>query len=122
MEGMRDLLRSSLGSALRELEPVDRLAAAWPVAAGALLAEHGHIASYSEGVLTIAVEDTAWLHQLLSMRQQLTAELARIAKVPVSAIHFESAAARARAAARALFEEKRPVTRRPARPRAGDRR
>ncbi len=122
MEGMRDLLRSSLGRALRELEPIDRLAAAWPVAAGALLAEHGRIASYNEGVLTIEVEQNAWLNQLLSMRQQLTAELVRIARVPITAIHFESAAARARAAARSLFEEKRPVTRRPARPRAGDRR
>ena len=121
MRGMRELLRSSLGRALRELEPADRLAAAWPVAAGASLASHGSIASFADGLLTITVEDDAWLDQMLSLREQLARELGRIANVPVRAIHFEGAGSRARAAGPTATPERRSMIRKPARPRRGDR-
>jgi hypothetical protein len=44
---------------------------------------------YSDGVVRVAVEDGAWLRQLMSMRGQLAGEMARIAGVRVSEIHFE---------------------------------
>ena len=67
----------------------DRLAAAWPVAAGKAMASHGLMAGYADGVVRIEVEDGAWLRQMMSMRRQLTADLARIAGVQVREIHFE---------------------------------
>ena len=89
LEGMRDLLRGSLGRSLEGLREEDRLAAAWPVACGKALAERGVIVGYTDGVVRVQVEDGAWLQQLMSMRGQLAGEMARIAGVRVSEIHFE---------------------------------
>ena len=89
MEGMRELLRGSLGKSLGGLTPLDRLAAAWPVACGRAMAEHGVVTAYAEGAVTIEVVDASWRRQLLSMREQLTGELRRIAGVELRAIHFE---------------------------------
>jgi hypothetical protein len=89
LEGMRDLLKGSLGRSLEGLREEDRLAAAWPVACGKALAERGVIVGYTDGVVRVQVEDGVWLQQLMSMRRQLAGEMARIAGVRVSEIHFE---------------------------------
>lgn len=89
LEGMRDLLKGSLGRSLEGLREEDRLAAAWPVACGKVLAGRGKVVGYADGVVRVQVEDGAWLQQLMSMRGQLAAEMARIAGVRVSEIHFE---------------------------------
>ena len=89
MEGIRDLLKRSLGQSLNSLRDEDKLAAAWPVACGKTMAERGTVVGYDDGVLRVQVEDRAWLHQLMSMRGQLAREMARIAGVVVSEIHFE---------------------------------
>ena len=89
MEGMRDLLRGALGRSLSGLREVDRLAAAWPVACGNAWPRRGTVAGYEDGVVLIEVEDAAWLRQLMSMRGQLAGEMARIAGVRVTEIHFE---------------------------------
>jgi predicted nucleic acid-binding Zn ribbon protein len=89
MEGIRDLLKRSLGQSLNSLRDEDKLAAAWPVACGKTMAERGTVVGYDDGVLRVQVEDRAWLHQLMSMRGQLAREMARIAGVMVSEIHFE---------------------------------
>jgi Dna[CI] antecedent, DciA len=90
MEGMRDLLKGALAQSLAGLSEVDRLAAAWTVACGRAMAEHGTVVGYAEDVVRIEVVDAAWLRQLMSMRGQLAREMARIAGVKVSEIHFES--------------------------------
>jgi predicted nucleic acid-binding Zn ribbon protein len=89
MEGIRDLLKGSLGQSLNSLRDEDRLAAAWPVACGKTMAERGTVVGYDDGVLRVQVENRAWLHQLRSMRGQLAGDMARIAGVMVSEIHFE---------------------------------
>jgi hypothetical protein len=90
MEGMRDLVKGSLGRSLAGLSDEDRLAAAWPVACGKTMAERGTVMGYAEGVVRVEVADVAWLRQLVSMRGQLAREMARIAGVKVTEIHFES--------------------------------
>jgi Dna[CI] antecedent, DciA len=89
MEGMRELLKGVLGRSLEALREEDRLAAAWPVASGTGMAGHGTVVAYAHGVVRIEVEDASWLRQLMAMRGQLAGELARIAKVKVTEIHFE---------------------------------
>jgi predicted nucleic acid-binding Zn ribbon protein len=89
LEPMRELLKESLQRSLGGLRDEDRLAAAWPVACGKALAERGAVVGYVDGVVRIEVEGGAWLRQLMSMHGQLVAELARIAGVKVSEIHFE---------------------------------
>jgi hypothetical protein len=89
MEGIRDLLKGSLGQSLNSLRDEDRLAAAWPVACGKTMAERGTVVGYDDGVLRVQVENRAWLHQLRSMRGQLAGDMARIAGVMISEIHFE---------------------------------
>ena len=89
MERMRDVLKQNLGRSLEKLSPADRLEAAWPVACGRALATRGQIVGYEDGVVVVEVNDPGWLAQMNSMRPMLERELARIAAVRVSAIHFQ---------------------------------
>jgi hypothetical protein len=94
MQNMRDMLRGSLGRSLRPLPALDRLAAAWPVACGSALAGHGEVAGYEDGIVHIVVSSEEWMQPLGQMRLILTSDLARIAGVPVTAIHFQKAGIR----------------------------
>src|ERR1022692_2529956 len=89
MEAMREVLRASLGRSLRTMRDEDRLAAAWAVACGRAMAEHGTVVAYEAGVVRVEVADAVWLQQMISLRAVLERELARIAGLPVSAIKFE---------------------------------
>jgi hypothetical protein len=90
MQGMRDLLRESLGRSLCDLSREDRLAAAWPVACGSALASRGELVHLDEqGVLHIHVAGDEWMQPFLSMRTALQNDLSRIASVPLSGIHFQ---------------------------------
>jgi predicted nucleic acid-binding Zn ribbon protein len=89
MEGMRNMLKGALGRSLSALSDEDRLAASWPVASGKAMAERGTVVGYADGIVRVQVEDSAWLQQLMSMRGQLAGEMARIAGVRVTEIHFE---------------------------------
>jgi hypothetical protein len=91
MQGMRDMLRGTLGRSLRPLPPLDRLAAAWPVACGSALAGHGQVSGYEDGIVYVIVSSTEWMQPLSHMKLVLKSDLARIAGVPVTAIHFEKA-------------------------------
>ena len=89
MQGIRDSLRRSLAQSLKSLPDEDKLAAAWPVACGKAMAERAVVTEFHGGVLRVQVEDSSWLQQFMSMREQLAGEMARIAGVRVSEIHFE---------------------------------
>ena len=89
MEGMRDLLKGSLGRSLKAMPPEDRLAAAWPVACGRAMADRGAVVGYVDGEVWVEVQDGAWLRQMMSMQGQLASQMARIAGVKVSKIHFK---------------------------------
>lgn len=92
MQGVRELLRSSLGRSLRALPDEDRIAAAWPVACGPVLAERGEVLELDvDRVLHVRVLDAAWREQFVQMRTMLTEELRRIAGVRLQTIHFEEA-------------------------------
>jgi hypothetical protein len=89
MEAMRDLLRGSLGRSLRDLRDEDRLAAAWTVACGPAMAERGAVVGYDGGLVRVEVVDALWMGQMISLRGELAREMARIAGLPVSGVHFE---------------------------------
>lgn len=90
MQGMRDLLRDSLGRSLRELTELDRLAAAWPVACGSALAARGEIEALDAGrILYVRIAGAEWMQPFRSMRTALQNDLSRIAAVPLSGIHFD---------------------------------
>jgi hypothetical protein len=89
LEGMRVILKNSLGQSLGSLCDEDKLAAAWPVVCGKAIAERGIVVGYDDGILRIQVNDRAWLQQLMSLRGQFAGEIAQIAGVRVSEIHFE---------------------------------
>jgi hypothetical protein len=74
------------------MSPLDRLAAAWPVACGLALARHGIILGYEAGILRVEVADPAWLEQLRGMQAVLESELRRVAEVKLAGIHFVRAA------------------------------
>jgi hypothetical protein len=89
MEAMRDLLRGTLRRSLRGIRDEDRLAAAWTVACGRQMAERGTVVAYEAGTVRVQVADQVWLRQMISLRGVLERDLARIAGLPVAAIHFE---------------------------------
>jgi hypothetical protein len=89
MEAMRDLLRGSLKSSLGSMREEDRLAAAWTVACGRAMAEHGTVVGYAAGVVRVEVAGAVWMRQMISLGGVLEREMARISGVPVAAIHFE---------------------------------
>lgn len=88
MEVMRDVLRNSLGRSLASLSPRDRLATAWPIAAGHAIAERSTVTSLEEGAVTVTVADAGWQAQLGSIGTKLQTDLARISRVPLTAILF----------------------------------
>ena len=86
---MRDLLRSALRTSLGGLEPLDRLAAAWPVAAGHAIAERSAVTRLEGSIAMVEVAGGAmWLGQLRSMTPQLRGDLAKISGVPLTDILF----------------------------------
>jgi len=89
MEAMRDVLRAGMGRSLRALSERDRLEAAWLVACGRMLAGHGDVVGYRDGTVEVEVHGGAWLEHLKSQRHHLETEMARIAQVPVTGIHFQ---------------------------------
>jgi hypothetical protein len=90
MQRVRDVLRGSLARALSSLSDEDRLAAAWPVACGPVLAERAEVMGLdAEGVLHVRVLQPGWRDQFMQMRSALTEDLRRIAGVRLQAIHFE---------------------------------
>jgi hypothetical protein len=89
MEAMRELLRGSMGRSLRTMRDDDRLAAAWAIACGRAMAEHGAVVGYEGGVVRIEVSDQVWMGQMISLRGGLARDMARIAGLPVSGIRFE---------------------------------
>ena len=88
---MRDLLRSSLARSLHTLPEEDRLAAALPVVCGTALAAHCAVNSLDEDrVLHLQVRGREWLGPLLAMREVLQHDLARIAGVALTGLHFSA--------------------------------
>lgn len=87
MESMRDLLRGSLAASLSHLSPLDRLAAAWPIAAGHSIASRSEIVSFEDGVCRVQT-DSAWIAHLQPMAENLRRQLEEVARVKVRALHF----------------------------------
>ncbi len=89
---MRDLLRSCLGKSLVSLGALDRLAMAWPVAAGHAIAERTSVTQLTDGVVTVLVHGNAdWLDQLRRMTPQLRGDLGKVSGVAVTDILFLAA-------------------------------
>ena len=67
----------------------DRLAAAWTVACGRAMAEHGAVVGYEAGVVRVEVADAVWMRQMISLRRRAGARDGAHRGLPVAAIHFE---------------------------------
>lgn len=89
MEGIRDILKGSLGRSLQALDEADRLAAAWPVASGKAMAGRAAVTGYKDGVVRLEAVDVAWMREMMNMKGQLVREMRRIAGVPVTEMHIE---------------------------------
>lgn len=88
MDSFRDVLKTGISRGLGSLQDEDRLAAAWVAVCGRTMAGRGTVVGYSGGVVVVEVSAGAWLEQMKSMRVELASELARIAGVAVTGIHF----------------------------------
>lgn len=89
MEGIRDLLRSTLRKSMSAASAEDRLAAAWPLVCGKAMATHGSVQGYEGEMVQIEVSDDLWLRQMKSVETRLVAGLAQVADVKVRGIHFK---------------------------------
>lgn len=92
MQSMRDLLRDSLRVSLNALSPTDRLAAAWPVAAGHAIAERSAVRDVRGTQAVVDVYDPGWLPTLRAATPQLAGDLARVSGIAVTDILFLAAA------------------------------
>ena len=88
MQRFRDVIRFGSHSGLSALSARDRLAMAWVVVCGRALAGRGSVVGYEQGAVRIEVRETAWLEQMRSMSEHLTRELARVAGMKVTGLHF----------------------------------
>lgn len=88
MERMRDVIKSGLRRELSALSGQDRLSLAWVAVCGPALAGRSSVVGYDDGVVRVQVSEGAWLEEIKSIREYLEAELARIAGVKVSTLHF----------------------------------
>ncbi|HEX5282536.1 MAG TPA: DciA family protein [Bryocella sp.] len=117
MQPMRDVLRGALGRSLRTLSDEDRLAAAWAVACGPVLAARAEVLHLDEDrTLHVRVLHAEWREQFWQMRTMLTDELCRIAGVRLQTIHFEGQSSTRKSAREA------PAARRATNPAAATRR
>ena len=91
MQSLRDILRSSLRESLQALTPLDRLAAAWAVAAGHAVAERSAVVRLQGAQAIVEVRDPAWLPELRANTPRLVADLARIGGVNLTDILFLAA-------------------------------
>ena len=69
-------LASILPGVLRDLRLEDgaagwRAVAEWPALAGERIAKRTHAVSFRDGVMTIEVEGSAWMHELGFLRREL---------------------------------------------------
>lgn len=92
MQGMRALLRTSLGRSLRTLSEEDRLSAALPVVCGSALAAHCTVLALDDGrTLHLQVSSQDWLSPLLGMRDVLQRDLAQTAGVALHGLSLQVA-------------------------------
>lgn len=88
MEGIRSLLKKSLGQSIEALNDMDRLAVAWPVACGKAMAEHASVVDYADGIVRLEAVDDAWMREMMNMKAHLAREMSQIAGVPVKEIRI----------------------------------
>lgn len=88
MESIRNMLRGSLARSLNHLSPVDRLAAAWPVAVGHSIASRSAVEGFQNDVCVVHA-DVQWIAHLEPMRENLRRQLEEVAHVKVRALHFK---------------------------------
>jgi predicted nucleic acid-binding Zn ribbon protein len=81
---LRNIFAKTVCRQAGDLAPV----LAWPVVCGATVAERTRALSFVDGVLVVAVPDSAWRNQLQHMYQQYLAGLNHIAGKQVQNISF----------------------------------
>jgi len=87
MQHARTTLKKIFSDAVRR-EGNDGPVLAWPLACGGKIAERTTALSFADGVLTVAVPDEAWRHQLQSFIPQYLAALNQMVAEPVGKIEF----------------------------------
>ena len=88
MDAIRSLLKSSLARGLHGLAGQDKLELAWIVVCGPALAARSTVTGYADGIVTVEVTDRPWLEEIRSIKENLAAELERVAGLRVSKLHL----------------------------------
>ncbi len=87
MQHARTTLKKIFSDVVRR-EGDDGPVLAWPLACGGKIAARTTALSFADGVLTVAVPDEAWRHQLQSFIPQYLAALNQMVAEPVGKIEF----------------------------------
>jgi predicted nucleic acid-binding Zn ribbon protein len=87
MQHARTTLNKLFSDAVRR-EADGGAVSAWPLACGSRIAERTTALSFADGVLTVAVPDEAWRHQLQTFIPQYLAALNRMVAEPVRELQF----------------------------------
>lgn len=88
MQHARGTLRKIFADAVCSKAGKEAPLLAWPVVCGGTVAEKTRALSFVDGVLIVAVPDTAWRNQLQLMVQQYLAALEQVSGQQVQNISF----------------------------------
>jgi hypothetical protein len=80
MEHIRPTLDKIMTDALRRAPAAEAPLLAWPVVAGATVAERTRALDFRSGVLRIEVPDTTWRNELLSLAPRYVVALNRVSE------------------------------------------
>ena len=80
MEHIRPSLEKIMSDALRRAPASEAPLLAWPVVAGATVAERTRALDFRSGVLRIEVPDTTWRQELVSLAPRYVVALNRVSE------------------------------------------
>jgi Dna[CI] antecedent, DciA len=88
MEEIASGLQRIKAALLRDCDPKDAPAIAWPMICGSRVAEKAEVCGFENGVLTIVVPDNGWRAELASLAPRYLVGLNKISPVKIESLVF----------------------------------
>jgi len=90
MEPIRQPLDGIARGVLQQMEPAERVMAAWPLVCGRRVAAQARAVAFADGTLRVVVVDPIWRSELAAMVERHAARLSQLTGVAVADILFAS--------------------------------
>src|ERR1700682_3146677 len=91
MEPIRSDLRNIMSEILRAQPPEEAVVLAWPLVCGSEVAARSRAVSFTDGILSVEVQDANWRSQLMSFAPRYVAVFAELMGPLVKRVQFQVA-------------------------------